>query len=439
MELVNGHWESAKDLFSSMIGSIGVGGKLAALAFGYRHDYDKYKPVPVILGDSFKTFIPFFRVLNDISRMLDPFKRKQRTFLQSLTSIIPVAGDDLQRKLHGEKRTYKIPIEGNIKRKPGEKRSRTTTTTVLRNYWKDILFSMLTGIYINRIDPDEVKAIKIREIKNREKQQKIDEKKRSSFRLPSLVKTAYAADNGQIMTTSKANLSGKIKKFITGMNIFNPSSIYAPEMEMGMAPTISIPKRLTNQSKDAYYLKSSSKQITVKGGNKNNITRTKVPEKISETIHDVFGEELALEAAQVLHHTFGEQIRGQGNGENVGFEIKLDTSNKGYDTPLTTKKYVGDIKEKDGMWHSIDRGLFRINSRHFQDIMFGKGEGYRKAMYRAGILDDPIDSGVITKADVKKAWDKMNDLEYNIKMAKIMYDLTGWNGWFAAPIRFASK
>ena len=189
LELSYGDFEAAKDLLSDQIGSIGPVGQLAMLAVGYRHDYDKWTPVPVIIGETLSTFMPGYRVLNDLSRMLDPYRRKQSTFQEAFTQIIPTTNEDLQEKLHGEKRSSRVPIEGTIKRKPGEKKGRTTTDRFLKNYWKDILLSTLTGIYTTRIDPEVVKAFIIRIKKNEEELKKSS--KKSSF---NLVKQAEAAE-----------------------------------------------------------------------------------------------------------------------------------------------------------------------------------------------------------------------------------------------------
>ena len=174
MELVDGNFEGAKDGVSEMIGSIGPAAQIGLLAFNYRNKYQTYDTVPIILGDSLVTFVPGYRILNDVSRMLDPFKRKEENFAQTFTKIIPTTDAALQEKLHGKIRTERVPIEGNIKSDKSGRR--TTVDYQLENYWQDVLLSMLSGIYINRVDPDIAEAYIIRKTENLEKRQKNENK-----------------------------------------------------------------------------------------------------------------------------------------------------------------------------------------------------------------------------------------------------------------------
>ncbi len=182
IQLVNKQWESGISIFSDMFGSLSPIASMGLLAIGYRNKYQQYEPAPVILGDNLVTFMPGYRMLNDISRMFDPYQRKQTSFLQTFTQIIPTTDSDLQTKLHGSIRTVKIPIEGDISKKEGEGVKRTTTDAVLKNYWQDILLSMLTGIYISRIDPKEAEAFIIRGEKSAKKKANPQPKGRSIFR-----------------------------------------------------------------------------------------------------------------------------------------------------------------------------------------------------------------------------------------------------------------
>jgi hypothetical protein len=80
-----------------------------------------------------------------------------------------VDDESLRKKLRGEIRTERIPIEGQVDdtNKAGSKR--TTIDVELKNYKRDVLLSLLTGIYITRINPDFAKAFIIREQKNQKK------------------------------------------------------------------------------------------------------------------------------------------------------------------------------------------------------------------------------------------------------------------------------
>ena len=101
--------------------------------------------------------------------MLDPFQRKQETFGQAVFfKLIPTTDSDLQLKLHGKVRKEKIPIEGEIVWPEGRQ---TTIEKELENYQQDILLSMLSGVYVSRIDPKVAEAYIIRKEKNFEKKQ----------------------------------------------------------------------------------------------------------------------------------------------------------------------------------------------------------------------------------------------------------------------------
>lgn len=174
IQIVNGEFEAATDLVSEMIGSVAPLGKLGLLAFGYRSKYEQYDSVPVIVGNTISTYLPAGRMFNDISRALDPFQRKQETFLQTFTKYIPTTDAALQEKLHGTIRTERVPVEGALKKDEEtlgkiHGTSRTTIDKMLLNYRDDILLSMLTGIYITRIDPKDAEAYKIRGDTNKEK------------------------------------------------------------------------------------------------------------------------------------------------------------------------------------------------------------------------------------------------------------------------------
>ncbi len=171
MQMVNGNFEGGKDAVSDMLGSLGPVGTMGLLGFGYVSKYQQYTPVPALLGQSIASFMPLSRMLTDVSRMLDPYQRKQETFGQAFTSMIPTTDADLQEKLHGKVRTERVPIEGNIARDENTAGNRGTKDVVLENYWQDILLGMLSGVYRSRIDPDVVQAYIIRAEKNAQKRE----------------------------------------------------------------------------------------------------------------------------------------------------------------------------------------------------------------------------------------------------------------------------
>lgn len=164
---IDGKNEAAVDAVSDMIGSIGPMAKLGLLlGFNYRNKYEQYDDVPVIVGRTLASYTPMYRILNDVSRMFDPFQRKQETWQQTFTSLIPTTDADMQDKLHGKIRTERIPIENNIK---GNVKGRTTVEMPLPNYRDDILVGLLFGVYLTRIDPEKAKAFITRAEKNQQK------------------------------------------------------------------------------------------------------------------------------------------------------------------------------------------------------------------------------------------------------------------------------
>ena len=167
MQFVDGNWSTGVDVLSDMLGSIGPAAAVGLMAFNYRSKYNQYEKPEVILGDNLATFLPGYRILNDVSRALDPFQRKQETFGQTFTQIIPTTDQALQEKLHGKIRTERVPIEGDVGLEPTG--SRTTVDVPLENVKEDILLSLFTGIYRTRLDPKVVEAYIIRKQKNLDK------------------------------------------------------------------------------------------------------------------------------------------------------------------------------------------------------------------------------------------------------------------------------
>ncbi len=167
MQFVDGNWSTGTDVLSDMLGSIGPAAAVGLMAFNYRSKYNQYEKPEVILGDNLATFLPGYRILNDVSRALDPFQRKQETFGQTFTQIIPTTDQALQEKLHGKIRTERVPIEGDVGLEPVG--SRTTVDVPLENVKEDILLSLFTGVYRTRLDPKVVEAYIIRKQKNLDK------------------------------------------------------------------------------------------------------------------------------------------------------------------------------------------------------------------------------------------------------------------------------
>jgi len=177
LQLVDGNFESATNIATDMLGSVGPLAVVGLTLIGYKNKYQTFTPTPIIIGQTAASFVPLGRVITDFAKMLDPYQRKPRTFGQTFTSLIPVWTDNesLRVKLRGEQKFLRIPIEGAIEGKSEEGFQRTTTDEILKNYWPDIMVSMLTGVYVNRIDPEWAKAFLTREEINRQKKLDKDE------------------------------------------------------------------------------------------------------------------------------------------------------------------------------------------------------------------------------------------------------------------------
>jgi hypothetical protein len=177
IQLMRGNTASAGNILKEILGSVGFVGDMGLGVMGYRSEYEKFDDPQIVLGNNLSGLVPYTRVLSEVSRGLDPFQRKQKTLGQTLTKLVPTTEADLQEKLHGEARSVKIPIEGEVKRTPGTPYTRTTVDRALKNYWQDILLSSLTGIYIKRVSPEDVAAQLIRDDENKKKKEKEDAKK----------------------------------------------------------------------------------------------------------------------------------------------------------------------------------------------------------------------------------------------------------------------
>jgi len=160
---------------------------------------------------------------------------------------------------------------------------------------------------------------------------------------------------------------------------------------------------------------------------------TKVPQNLAQLIGEIFEPiQQATAAATVLHHPYGEQLRGMGYGENAGFITGKGWENKetgvkgdyNYDDSGNLKyimnPYTGEQEPNE------DRGLFRINNETF--YLLQGSRKWNSKMKKAGIY----------------SYDDMYDPEKNIRMARIMGDwrqqdlkMPRWSGWFAAPKNIA--
>ena len=171
LQLTDGNTAQAAQSVQDLIGGVGPLGDIALALMGYSNEYDKYTPLEVRMGKVAGSFLPGTRILSDIARFFDPYQRKTSTFLQGITSVLPLPANDeaTLEKLRGAIKTIDVPIEGSIQGKPTEGERRTTTTEYVENYKQDILMGLLLGIYQTRINPEEAEAFVIRKKENDEK------------------------------------------------------------------------------------------------------------------------------------------------------------------------------------------------------------------------------------------------------------------------------
>jgi hypothetical protein len=164
-------YEAAGDVLKEMIGGVGPVGEIGAAIMGYKNEYNTYMPTSVIIGKSLSSFVPLSRILADAARLTDPYKRRQETFADPFTSLIPLPGasKELLEEFRGKARTIDIPLEGNIRKLPGDTKGRTTTTKYVRENPNDILWSLFAGVNVKSINPEEAKAFAIREKENAKK------------------------------------------------------------------------------------------------------------------------------------------------------------------------------------------------------------------------------------------------------------------------------
>lgn len=177
LQLTDGNSAQAAQSVQDLIGGVGPVGDIALALMGYSNEYDKYTPLEVRMGKVAGSFLPGTRILSDIARFFDPYQRKTSTFLQGITSVLPLPANDeaTLEKLRGAIKTVDVPIEGDIEDTNEEGSRRTTVTRYVENYKEDILMGLLLGIYQTRINPEEAEAFVERKGKNDEKKQAKEE------------------------------------------------------------------------------------------------------------------------------------------------------------------------------------------------------------------------------------------------------------------------
>lgn len=179
--------------------------QLALHQLGYKNDFEKYKETSQLHASTAASFIPGFRVLNDISQILDPFKRKTEDWTQEFTKLIPTTNSEEQDRLHGKIYVDKVPIGEN-----------STKNVQRKNYQEDTIKSLFTGIYTTRINPDTVKAFEKRFVEN---EVKSAEKEDWNMEKEALIKkyTKLYSESTEPMKATK--LERQLKEEMGGANM----------------------------------------------------------------------------------------------------------------------------------------------------------------------------------------------------------------------------
>lgn len=160
---IEGNGQQVSDLLVESFGTVGPGFELFLMATGRGDQFDQYTPQSVRTAELTGSFIPVFRIFDDIGTMIDETKRKPETFAQGIGGQLPIWGSEETRaKWRGDPRTVKIPDEPEEGR-PITKTARTVTKREDTKPASDTLMSLLTGIYVRRIDPKEARNQELRE------------------------------------------------------------------------------------------------------------------------------------------------------------------------------------------------------------------------------------------------------------------------------------
>ena len=160
-------WGTVGDVMADQLGTVGPFAKSILIGFGYTNEFEKYTPKDALIAQQLATFIPGFRILNDVGKWIDTKPRLPGNFTQGIFSNLPVWGsDETKERLRGKAKTLDIPVEP-------ESRSMSKSSTYIKDleiHRSDLLLSALTGIYLTRITPSEAQAQAMREHRNETEQ-----------------------------------------------------------------------------------------------------------------------------------------------------------------------------------------------------------------------------------------------------------------------------
>lgn len=165
--IVEKDWGTVGDITADQLGTVGPVAKAIMISLGYTNEFEKYTPKDALYAQQLATFIPGFRILNDVGKILDDKPRLPKNFTQGIFSTLPVWGDEeTKTRLRGDAKVLRVPIEPETRNMSKSE----TTERELQIFKQDVLLSALTGVYITRIRPDEAQAQAIREYRNSEEE-----------------------------------------------------------------------------------------------------------------------------------------------------------------------------------------------------------------------------------------------------------------------------
>lgn len=150
-----------------------------------------------------------------------------------------------------------------------------------------------------------------------------------------------------------------------------------------------------------------------------------VPNDVAQVIGQVMANQGvpmdATASAKILNHSYGQQIKGWGIGENPDFKTILDVPNRldengNWDDNAPIKQILNP--ETGQMENSVDRGLWRINNASFYDYK----RRFPEVFKQYGI----------------NSYEDMNDPLKNTVVAKLIIQNQGGAGYYAAPIEMAN-
>lgn len=154
------------DLLNEQFGTVGPGMDLFMLATGRRDQFSQYTPPSVLVANQVTSWLPGFRILQDVGNTIDEQQRTPQTFVQGIGSALPIWGsEDTRAELRGKARTIKIPDETDDGRSIAGSARTVTAKNVTRESGYTLL-SLLTGVYVRPIDPKDAHKQELREIRD---------------------------------------------------------------------------------------------------------------------------------------------------------------------------------------------------------------------------------------------------------------------------------